>query len=688
MTTSFAPRLLFGAMITATLLAVGAIPGAGQATDASSAVRLEARPSSVSVETGQTTSLQVVALDAQGNVVDAPIRVIAARNLVTVAGETVSGVAAGEGEITAVLSFAADSGREPLQIRIPVTVRWPSIERVLIDAPPTRLYAGTAIRHRTVAFHADGSQRPDAPVLWTTSDPDILSVDRFGNVRGVSAGSATLTASVEGVESNREIAVAPFTGTSMEIRGGTESVRTGDVQSLEAVVTDAAGQRIEDLPVLWATSYQGHDSILAPSAPAQIDHGRVVADVPGLHTVVATAGPLTASFTFEAEPRGVIQEVELSGQGHTDRYRTTDFWVFEGLDGRDYVVTGSKVADGFAFVWDVTDPTNIVKTDSVQVDARTINDVKVSPDGRYATVTREGASNRQNYLVVLDLADPAHPVVASQVEEGITGGIHNAFPTDDYAYILSNGDKYVIVDMSDIYNPRYVGEYDHPNSRLHDVWVLDGIAYSAEWGNGVVAVDVGNGRWGGTPENPVLINTFVVPDGSTHAAFPYLSQSTGKFYVFIGDEIMSRRGMAWGGYKNPGSYSQRFDPTTGENGFPLTTTGYIQIIDFTDPENPIMAARYQVPEYGTHNIWVEDDKLYQAYYEGGLRVVDVSGDLMGNLYTQGREIAVYKSVDPTGFVANAPMVWSAMPHKGYVFFSDTNSGIWAVKLLPAERPVM
>jgi hypothetical protein len=113
----------------------------------------------------------------------------------------------------------------------------------------------------------------------------------------------------------------------------------------------------------------------------------------------------------------------------------------------------------------------------------------------------------------------------------------------------------------------------------------------------------------------------------------------------------------------------------------------VQVIDFTDPENPEMVARYEMPEFGTHNIWVEDDLLYQAYYEGGLRVVDVSGELRGNLYTQGREVAVYKPTDPAGYVGNSTMVWSAMPHKGWVFFSDTNSGLWAVRIRALGRPI-
>jgi hypothetical protein len=110
------------------------------------------------------------------------------------------------------------------------------------------------------------------------------------------------------------------------------------------------------------------------------------------------------------------------------------------------------------------------------------------------------------------------------------------------------------------------------------------------------------------------------------------------------------------------------------------------VVDFTDPANPEMVARYEVSEYGTHNMWVENDILYQGYYEGGVRVVDVSGELMGNLYTQGREIAVFKPFDPAGFVPNSTMVWGVIPYKGNIFVADTNSGLWAVRIQP-PRPV-
>ncbi|MFK7821926.1 MAG: LVIVD repeat-containing protein, partial [Planctomycetaceae bacterium] len=113
---------------------------------------------------------------------------------------------------------------------------------------------------------------------------------------------------------------------------------------------------------------------------------------------------------------------------------------------------------------------------------------------------------------------------------------------------------------------------------------------------------------------------------------------------------------------------------------PTYPRGWFHFIDFSDLKNPKEVARYQVPEAGTHNMWVEDDIMYAAYYNGGLRVVDISGDLMGDLYKQGREMAFFLPTDVEGYIPNAPMVWGPQPHKGHIFFSDWNTGLWAVKM--------
>ncbi|MEO1655770.1 MAG: hypothetical protein AAFU64_19670, partial [Bacteroidota bacterium] len=160
-----------------------------------------------------------------------------------------------------------------------------------------------------------------------------------------------------------------------------------------------------------------------------------------------------------------------------------------------------------------------------------------------------------------------------------------------------------------------------------------------------------------------------VEGDANHAAFPFKSQSTDKFYIIAGDEIFPTFFFTL-----PNADRQPFNPK-----------GYLHFMDFTDPKKPKEVARYEVPEAGSHNYWVEGDVLYVAYYNGGLRVVDISGELMGNLYEQGREIAHFVPKDPKGYVPNHAMTWGAMPHKGYIFMSDFNSGLWAVKMSPINK---
>ena len=648
---------------------------------AQTASRIEADPPSLVIARGETAALSVRVLDGDGRLVDEPVRMVGSRRALSIDNGEIFALEVGEWEVIVTTVRPGPDGR-PVQLTVPVVVDWPPVARVEVTGPGT-LYQGTTVTHRAIALHGDGTNRPGADFEWRVSDASRAVVDAFGHVQALAPGPVRVEAAFEGVVGGVDHEVREFTGASLEIVGGGDGpVRTGDVQTFGAVVRDARGEIMGDAPVEWTHAYVPAVGVMAPPAPGQMEGGRMVADVPGEFTVVARSGGLRATRTFEAVQREVARSVEIVGRGSQERVYSTDFWVFEGVDDRDYALVGSKQSDGHGFVFDVTDPENVVKTDSVQVDARSVNDIKVSPDGRYASLTREGASDRRNGVVILDLADPAHPVIAAEYTEGLTGGVHNAFPTNDYLFALSNGDKYVILDVRDIYNPKYVSEYDHPNSRVHDVWVHDGIAYSAEWGTGLVVVDVGNGRWGGTIEAPVFVTNYPVPTGATHAVFPYWSESAGKFYVFIGDEILTREGMAWEG-AGP-DFRQKYDPETGRGGYPRASWGYIQVIDFDDPEDPGMVARYEVSEFGTHNIWVENDILYQAYYEGGMRLVDVSGELMGNLYTQGREISVYKAFDPVGFIPNSPGAWSVMPHRDLVWFADINSGLWALRL--SESP--
>jgi hypothetical protein len=540
------------------------------------------------------------------------------------------------------------------------------------------VYADTTLAFATKVIDTSGAERSNVSVVLSSSDKELAAVDAFGNVRALAPGRATLTARAEDVRAELVLDVLANPVRSLAFDGAPLSVRTGDVVHFAACALDANGAQVGDVPVHYSFSAEPDDD-LGPAASGQIKaDGRFVADQPGLYTVIATCGGTSARHTLRAEARDVQRRIELVGKGSVNDVHTSDLWVWEGVDGRDYAVTGTWGANGEAHFWDVTDmpsvgasgerpsPKQIERIATLKVDARTVNDVKVSADGRICVLSREGASNRRNGIVIVSVVDPRNPEILSTFDDELTGGVHNVFIYEDHVYALSAGRRYDIINIADPRNPHRVGrfELEEPGHSIHDVWVEDGLAYSSNWSNGVVIVDVGNGIKGGSPEHPVLVGRYAYPSGWNHAAFPRHDKKTGKTYVIAGDEAFP--------------YGLNVDDK------PTYPRGWIHFIDFTDMENPVEVARYQVPEAGTHNLWVEGDLLYVAYYNGGVRVVDISGELMGDLYDQGREVGWFLPADPEGRIPNAPMTWGPQPHKGRIFFSDWNSGLWAAELSPQD----
>lgn len=644
-------------------------------------VKLVAEPARLTLRAGESAPLKVTALDAQGKPVpDAEFRISGPRGAVQYGDGRLRAIRAGS--YTVVASAFSGRGIDAVTLEIPVLVTWPTLTKVEIVAEPGRLYTGTMLAHTVAGSHADGSPRPGLVVTWRTSDASVATVDRFGNVTAVKPGPVVISAEAEGVsaQASYTVAASPVARIDMDIKE--TSINTGDVVHLAAVARRASGEAVADAKIDWTYMYTPDDTTVAPGGPGIIDRAPngtplFAANAPGRFTIVAQSGTALSRTVLDVKPRDVRRRITVTGRGVVNTTATSDLWPWTGKDGRDYCLVGTWGGDGYGLVFDITDLNNIVKTDSIKIDARTINDVTVSPDGRYGVLAREGASNRVNGVVILDLAVPAHPKIAATFDQELTGGVHNMFATDDYLFAISGGEKYVIIDVRDIYKPKYVSEYKHPNARIHDLWVRDGIAYSAQGGVGAVLVDVGNGKWGGTIEKPKLINSF--PINSGHEIFPYVQKSTGKTYLFLGDEEMNRAGRVWEG--------TNYRATLGQSGgIAQTSGGYVHIVDATDPMNMKKVGRYHLEDYGAHDIIVEDDVLYQAYYDGGVRVVDVSGELLGNIANQNREIAVFKSFDPNGLTANASFVMNAMPWKGRVLFTDFNSGLWAAKLEP--KPVI
>ena len=572
-----------------------------------------------------------------------------------------------------VVAVCINSNGKRLTKTFNINVNYPKIKKVKLLNNQKNIYVGNYIKliyeitdefenKRVVDYwNYDKALRYFSNVeVDIKSNNERVKIDLSNNILAVEEGNSTITASFDGISDKIDLKIQKNPILKLNLISDNSNVKTGDVVNFKVKAIDKKGNEIKNIPVQYSFTGKSFDKSNSASGLI-LEDGRFVGDVAGKYIISAKVGNITSSKVVNVFPRNVNREINNVGNGLVNDKHTSDFWVFEGVDGRDYAVTGTWGADGKAYFWDVTNPSKIKKIDSIQVDARTVNDVKVSQDGKICVISREGASNRKNGIIIIDVTNPKDVKIISEYTKNLTGGVHNVFIDNNHIYALSNGERYYIINIDNPNKPIQVGMFEvgKEGQAIHDVWIENGIAYSSNWRDGVYLVDVGNGIAGGSPSNPVPFGDYSYDSGAHHATFPYKSKSTGKFYTVLGDEIFPK-GV------NPNGTNE--------------TAGFLHFVDFTDTKNPVEVAKYELPTHGSHNFWIEDDILYVAMYTGGLRVVDLSGDLLGDLYKQGREIGYILTGNPNGYIPNDTMVWGAQLYKGHIFYSDFNSGIGAAKV--------
>jgi hypothetical protein len=626
---------------------------------------IEVTPAKSTAPVGTKLQFKAVVKDANGQPLPNPIKHwYAAPFDSAVAEETgeVSFVQPGEITVEAVIGKKIGYAH--------VTVGRPHIARIDVSTPSAPLAAGATHRLTATPRNADGDPRTDIALAWTSESPSIASVDAAGLVHALKPGDAKIRAAGDGVTGETSIRVVKNSVSTLEISPATASAKTGDV--LHFAAKDRKGAAIAT-EIAW--------SVQNPGAEILPD-GSFVAERPGTYTIQAAVGDRAASASVVVVPRNIARETEVVGHVMPKDEQFAEEWIW------DHYAYLSGISDK-VYLYDIADPAHPQTADPLKVDARIVNDVSVTPDGKIGVITREGASSRKNGIVFLDTSDPMHPKVLSEYTATVTGGVHSAYINSHYVYLTDDATGSMrVIDFADVKNPKEAGRWQVESSGqmripvpqeegggftmagryLHDLQIIDGLAYLAYWRDGAIILDVGNGIKGGSPEHPQFVSTYrfnydeLYGSGwlaGAHAIFRY------KNYLFVGDEVF------------PGNFE-----LASRNRIPVR--GIAHVLDISDLAHPREVATYSVPEGGSHNIWVVDDVLYMGYYSGGARALDVSGELRGELYNQGREIAHFWSADPQGFRPNLPFAWGAFPYKGLIYVNDVHAGMWIIKLGKAK----
>lgn len=472
-------------------------------------------------------------------------------------------------------------------------------------------------------------------VAWTADQPP-------GTYEGwLSARAADPAAGADSVPV-RARRLAPR---SVTILQGDTSIRQGDVLELAAEIT-RDGAVLNESPA-WS---------VVPAAAGFADAaGAFVAYGPDSALVIATTvDGARDTVRFGVTPRGAEGSLTLETirNGSVSERYTSDLWVHP--DGEfAYTGTWSVRSDtgNTVYVWDVRNPSAPLRTDSIRLAARTVNDVKVSADGLLGVATHEGSS--PNGITLLDLTDPAHPETIRRYSAGLEIGVHNVWIERiggrQYVFACHDDAELKIIDVTNPSNPLEVAQFTAGGSPVHDVYVRDSLAFVSHWNVGLVILDVGNGIAGGGPGNPVEVSRLVLPEGNVHNAW----YEPARGLVFVGHEFAGSIGTSSG--------------------------GLVSVVDVSDLRSPRRVATFQLPGAGPHNFWVDESAgvLYAAYYNAGLLAIDVNGALLGALDRQGRLVA---RVKPGGDVST--FVWAPqLVGAGLLFLSDMLTGLWAVSVI-------
>ncbi|MDJ1432267.1 hypothetical protein [Halostagnicola sp. A-GB9-2] len=344
----------------------------------------------------------------------------------------------------------------------------------------------------------------------------------------------------------------------------------------------------------------------------------------------------------------------------------------EAVVGDDGETAYVASVDGFATV-DVTDPeelTVLAEPKNLLEDENAgefegepfldILDVKVG-DERLVVPgpANEGMGDVFHGFLVYDVSDPAEPVLAAEPYE--TGyHIHNCFVDGDLLYVVANyvradssagggstladdgtddnitdapTNPLVVFDISggDIeeigrwslleYDPEWT-DVDWILRYLHDVYVRDDLAVLAYWNAGTFLLDVSD------PADPQFVSRLLETDLETQLEYDTRSEIRdaqlglpgNDHYSAVDDtgEILAIGRESW---------------ETGLEG--ADGAGGIDIYDLSDPSDPVYRSTIDAPEgydesYNgepwttSHNFELRDGELYSSWYEGGVKIHDLS----------------------------------------------------------------
>ena len=353
-------------------------------------------------------------------------------------------------------------------------------------------------------------------------------------------------------------------------------------------------------------------------------------------------------------------------------------------------------------VYDVTSPQAPVRIASVPSLGADLRIVRTKGDYAF-TVSQSGP------VQIIDLSDPGNIHTAATYQSATITGAHTLFIDGDYLYLSLWGVTDAglhILDISDPLNPVEVGSWVHPNTtapggplgtageasanwlpppKLCGCLGAGGMLDEGfEWGLSFQPQAVAPGSYQGYGPSG-MVSPIHVQGMSAAAGFPvmvhdcyvrndiaYVSCGGGGFAVVDVSDKANPTTIALVEYEGAAGHT----PWLTDDGRYLlhcdeTVGAPLRVWDVSDPANI-----HQVGEFGiesdriVHNVYVEGELAFLAYYTEGMRVLDISDP------TEPIEVAFYDHhVGPEGGYYEGAFACYPFSVSGSVFVTDIKQGL-------------
>ena len=307
----------------------------------------------------------------------------------------------------------------------------------------------------------------------------------------------------------------------------------------------------------------------------------------------------------------------------------SDIWGYTSPGGTEIAIIGTGNGTSFVDVTNTAAPSEVL---FVPGGTSTWRDMKTY--GAYAYIVDDEAGDG---LVIVDMTNPASPSHVASLTNTFFFA-HNVYIDEAAGLLIACGDgnsTYIMDVAANQTNPPLIATLN--GVYLHDVYARDGVLYGCAIFDGT-------------------LNTYDISSLPSISLLDTIAtDNTFCHNVWLSDD---------------GNYAFATDEVSG---------GHITVVDVSDPSNMVRVGGYEHPTDTSviiHNVTVEGNYAYVAWYKNGLEVIDIA-------YPAFPSRVGYYDTFPGGG-SGYDGQWGVYPfaQSGNVYCSDMSTGLYVFDFQP------